>query len=158
MLQCRTHSPAETAAMAFRLGEKIPAGTVLCLAGDLGAGKTLFVQNLAKAMGVTEEVTSPTFNLMIVYEGRMTIYHFDLYRLESELELEEIGFYEYTDNPQGLVVIEWPDKFPEALPEDHIYIKIERTAGGEAERQFTFLLQGTRDESLYKELDGICRF
>ena len=88
----------------------------------------------------------------------MTIYHFDLYRLESELELEEIGFYEYTDNPQGLVVIEWPDKFPEALPEDHIYIKIERTAGGEAERQFTFLLQGTRDESLYKELDGICRF
>ena len=158
MLQCRTNSPAETGALAFRLGEKIPSGTVLCLEGDLGAGKTLFVQNLARALGVTEEVTSPTFNLMNVYKGRLTIYHFDLYRLETEQELEEIGFYEYTDDPAGLVVIEWPDKFPDSLPEDHIYIKIERTTGAEQERCFSFSLRGTRDGSLYKELDGICQF
>ena len=158
MPQCRTSSPAETAALAFRLGEKIPSGTVLCLEGDLGAGKTLFVQHLARAMGVTDEVTSPTFNLMNVYKGRMTICHFDLYRLESDLELEEIGFYEYAEDPEGLVVIEWPDKFPDALPEDHIYMKIERTAGDPEERNITFSLRGTKDEVLYKERDGICQF
>lgn len=62
-------------------------------------------------------MTSPTFNLMNVYEGICPIYHFDLYRLETEEELEDIGFYEYTEDPEGIVVIEWPDKFPQCMPE-----------------------------------------
>ena len=158
MFQRITGSPAETGKLASVIGSRLPAGIVLCLEGDLGAGKTLFVQSLAHSMGVEGEVTSPTFNLMNIYEGRMKIFHFDLYRLETEDELEEIGFYEYVEEPEGLVVIEWPDKFPDSLPEDHIYIKIERTTGAEQERCFTFSLRGTRDGSLYKELDGICQF
>ena len=90
--------------MAEMVGQKIREGTVLCLEGDLGVGKTLFVQSLAHTLGVEGEVTSPTFNLMNVYEGICPIYHFDLYRLETEEELEDIGFYEYTEDPEGIVV------------------------------------------------------
>ena len=123
MFQRITGSPAETGKLASVIGSRLPAGIVLCLEGDLGAGKTLFVQSLAHSMGVEGEVTSPTFNLMNIYEGRMKIFHFDLYRLETEDELEEIGFYEYVEEPEGLVVIEWPDKFPEALPESYLHIQ-----------------------------------
>ena len=109
MFTCTTNSPEETAHLAELVGQKIREGTVLCLEGDLGAGKTLFVQSLAHTLGVEGEVTSPTFNLMNVYEGICPIYHFDLYRLETEEELEDIGFYEYTEDPEGIVVIEWSD-------------------------------------------------
>ena len=118
MFTCMTSSPEETGHLAELVGQKIREGTVLCLEGDLGAGKTLFVQSLAHTLGVEGDVTSPTFNLMNVYEGICRIYHFDLYRLETEEELDDIGFYEYTEEPEGLVVIEWPNKFPESLPED----------------------------------------
>ncbi len=89
--------------MAEMVGQKIREGTVLCLEGDLGVGKTLFVQSLAHTLGVEGEVTSPTFNLMNVYEGICPIYHFDLYRLETEEELEDIGFYDALegDGPRG---------------------------------------------------------
>ena len=127
MFTCTTNSPEETAHLAELVGQKIREGTVLCLEGDLGAGKTLFVQSLARTLGVEGEVTSPTFNLMNVYEGICRIYHFDLYRLETEEELDDIGFYEYTEEPEGIVVIEWPDKFPESLPDDYIRVRITRT-------------------------------
>ena len=90
MFTCTTNSPEETAHLAELVGQKIREGTVLCLEGDLGAGKTLFVQSLAHTLGVEGEVTSPTFNLMNVYEGICPIYHFDLYRLETEEELEDM--------------------------------------------------------------------
>ncbi len=158
MFERITKSPTETAELAAWLGEKIKAGTVLCLEGDLGAGKTLFVQSLAHSLGVQGEVTSPTFNLMNVYQGRMEIYHFDLYRLETEEELDEIGFYEYTDEPMGLVVIEWPDKFPDALPEDYILIQLARTGQQENERCIRFSLRGETGKDLFKELEELCRF
>ena len=150
-----TDSPAATAALAARLADRIGMGTVLCLEGDLGAGKTLFVQSLARAMGVSGEVTSPTFNIMNIYAGRMPIYHFDLYRLESEAELDEIGFYEYADAPDGLVVIEWADKFPEALPEAYIRVQLERTEK-ENERRIVFSAAGEGLEPLMKELEESC--
>lgn len=150
-----TNSPQETAELAERLAEKLPAGAVLCFEGDLGAGKTLFVQSLAKALGVKGEVTSPTFNLMNVYEdGSLPIVHFDLYRLEREDELDEIGFYEYSYAPDGLVLIEWADKFPDNLPDDYIKITIER---GEKDniRQLRFSARGEADV-LLKELEESC--
>ena len=88
-----TKSAAETARLAQMVGKKLHEGTVVCLDGDLGAGKTLFVQNIAQMLGVEGEVTSPTFNLMNVYEGICRIYHFDLYRRESADELDDIGLY-----------------------------------------------------------------
>ena len=152
MFTCVTNSPEETAHLAELAGQKIREGTVLCLEGDLGAGKTLFVQSLARTLGVEGEVTSPTFNLMNVYEGICRIYHFDLYRLENETELEDIGFYEYTEEPEGIVVIEWPDKFPESLPDDYVEVHIERI--GEKSRQFEFASIGEKNQNFIKELEA----
>ena len=151
MFTCTTNSPEETADLADKLGQKIREGTVLCLEGDLGAGKTLFVQSLAKTLGVEGEVTSPTFNLMNIYEGICPIYHFDLYRLESEEELEEIGFYEYLEEPEGIVVIEWPDKFPESMPDDYVEVSIERLS--ETGRRLTFSSIGEENKDFLKELE-----
>ena len=105
---------------------------MLCLVGDLGAGKTLFTQGFARGLEVTGEVTSPTFALMNQYNGRLPVTHFDLYRLEREEELDDIGFYEYAEDGRGVVLIEWADKFPDALPEPHIRLEIAR---GEAENE-----------------------
>ena len=132
-----THAPEETAALAERLGAAAEAGTVLCLVGDLGAGKTLFTQGFAKGLGVTEDVTSPTFALMNQYMGRLPVTHFDLYRLEREEELDEIGFYEFAEDDRSVVLIEWADKFPDAMPEPHLRLTIKR-GGGDDERELTF--------------------
>lgn len=145
-----THAPQETAALAERLGAVAEAGTVLCLVGDLGAGKTLFTQGFARGLGVTGEVTSPTFALMNQYNGRIPVSHFDLYRLEREEELDDIGFYEYAEDGRGVVLIEWADKFPDAVPEPHIRLKIER---GEKENERRLAFSTTEeDNALWRAL------
>ena len=158
MFKFKSDAPARTAELARRLAGVLRPGTVICLDGDLGAGKTLFVQNLAASLGVQGEVTSPTFNLMNVYEeGRLPLVHFDLYRLEQEYELDEIGFYDYVENPDGLVLIEWAEKFPECLPEDHIALQIQRT-DVENERVLVFSLAGSALQDVYKEMEKLCQF
>ena len=145
-----THAPQETAALAERLGAAAETGTVLCLVGDLGAGKTLFTQGFARGLGVTEEVTSPTFALMNQYCGRLPVTHFDLYRLELEEELDEIGFYEFAEPSGGVVLIEWADKFPDALPKPHIRLEIER-GDTEDERRLMFFTT-EEDSALWRAL------
>ena len=158
MFKFKSDAPARTAELARRLAGVLRPGTVICLDGDLGAGKTLFVQNLAASLGVQGEVTSPTFNLMNLYEdGRLPLVHFDLYRLEQEYELDEIGFYDYVENPDGLVLIEWAEKFPECLPEDHIALQIQRT-DVENERVLVFSLAGSALRDVYKEMEKLCQF
>ena len=145
-----THAPQETAALAEQLGAAAESGTVLCLVGDLGAGKTLFTQGFARGLGVTEEVTSPTFALMNQYCGRLPVTHFDLYRLEREEELDEIGFYEFAEPSGGVVLIEWADKFPDALPKPHIRLEIER-GDTEDERRLMFFTT-EEDSALWRAL------
>ena len=158
MFKFKSDAPARTAELARRLAGVLRPGTVICLDGDLGAGKTLFVQNLAAGLGVQGEVTSPTFNLMNLYEdGRLPLVHFDLYRLEQEYELDEIGFYDYVENPDGLVLIERAEKFPECLPEDHIALQIQRT-DVENERVLVFSLAGSALQDVYKEMEKLCQF
>ncbi len=145
-----THAPEETAALAERLGAAAEAGLVLCLTGALGAGKTAFAQGFARGLGVAETVTSPTFALMNLYEGRLPFVHFDLYRLEREEELEGIGFFEYAERPDAAVLIEWAERFEDALPEPHIRLVIER---GTAERERRLLLSaGDTEAAFWKEL------
>lgn len=158
MVEFVSRSPETTARLGFQLGRCIKPGTVLCLDGDLGAGKTLFVQNLAKGMDITEDVTSPTFNLMNIYEGRLRLYHFDLYRLEQEYELEDIGFYDYTSTYDGVVVIEWANKFSGCLPEDYILINIDRVDSDDNKRCITVTQVGNALDDMYKEVEGLCRF
>lgn len=158
MFQYKSDAPEKTAELARRLADVLQPGTVICLDGDLGAGKTLFVQNLAAGLGVKGEVTSPTFNLMNVYEdGRLPVFHFDLYRLEQEYELDEIGFYDYAEAPDGLVLIEWSEKFPACLPEERIMLQLQRTEV-ENERLLSFELAGHALENVYKEMERLCQF
>lgn len=118
-------SAAETKAAGARLAEKIQAGDVVALVGDLGAGKTQFVKGLAKGLGSKEMVTSPTFTLMHEYQSkRVPIYHFDFYRIESLAALRAIGFDEIVFG-DGVSVIEWADRFADAIPPRARWIKFE---------------------------------
>ncbi|AKT54454.1 MULTISPECIES: tRNA (adenosine(37)-N6)-threonylcarbamoyltransferase complex ATPase subunit type 1 TsaE [Selenomonas] len=153
MLTCVTHSPEETAHLAGTIGKIIREGTVICLDGELGVGKTLFVRALARTLGVESDVTSPTFNLMNIYEAACPIVHFDLYRIASEEELEDIGFFEYAEATEGIVLIEWAEKFPNAIPADHLSVRID--ALDAEKRKFTFIAAGEKSEALLEELKRI---
>lgn len=148
-----TQSPYGTVKLAEKVAKRVREGTVICLEGDLGAGKTLFVQSMARTLGVQGEVTSPTFNLMNIYEGFCPIVHFDLYRLQTEEELEDIGFYEYTDFPDGIVFIEWADKFPDDMPDDYVKIEIERIKDSRNMRRVIFSCVGEEHKDFIKELE-----
>jgi tRNA threonylcarbamoyladenosine biosynthesis protein TsaE len=115
----------ETLAAAEALGRALEAGDVVGLSGDLGAGKTVFVRGLARGCGVSPEipVCSPTFTLANVYPGDLPLYHLDLYRLESEEDLESIGFRDYEDG-SGALAIEWCDQVPGVLPTDHLRVEL----------------------------------
>ena len=156
MLNFKSNSPEETFAFGQSLGKILGAGQVICLAGDLGAGKTLLVQGLSKALGIEDVVSSPTFTILNVYESVFPIYHFDLYRLNYAEELFDIGFYEYTEG-NGLSIIEWPDKFPGELPEEYLWIDI-KTTNHVNERSFQVRAQGGRYEQICEELKKLCPF
>ena len=121
-----TDSAEETKRLAARLASALKPGDVLALEGELGSGKTQFVQGLAQGLGVSEDgyVRSPSFTLLNQYDGKLSLYHFDFYRLHNSLDLDDLGLEEYFDG-KGITVIEWADRFPGALPKRAIHIKFE---------------------------------
>lgn len=124
-----SHSPIETEEFAFSLAERISAPRVICLTGDLGAGKTAFTRGFARYFGIEKGVSSPTFIIMHRYMGSEVINHYDLYRIGDFDELLDIGFEEQIES--GISIIEWPDNFMDFLPEDKIVIKITRLSDNE---------------------------
>ncbi|EMR05377.1 hypothetical protein C772_02610 [Bhargavaea cecembensis DSE10] len=140
-------SPAETAGLAEKLASLLEGGEVITLEGDLGAGKTTFTQALAKGLGIKRTVSSPTFTILKQYEGRLPLNHLDVYRLaDSE---EDLGWDElfYGD---AVSVVEWAQYIEEELPEERLDILILRL--DENGRRFTFTPNGSRYESMIKEL------
>ena len=133
-----TGSPAETEALAQRLAAKLKGGEVLALFGGLGMGKTAFTRGLARGLGVVDEVSSPTFALVHEYQGRLPIYHFDMYRVENWDDLYSTGFFDYLDTG-AVLVIEWSENIESALPECAIRISIRR---GEEDNQRIFQIEG----------------
>ena len=130
-----TNSAAETRALGERLASGLQPGDTVILEGELGAGKSELARGIARGLGVTETVTSPSFTILNVYEsGRCPLYHFDWYRLESEEELYELGMDEYLGG-DGIAVVEWAERCPDAVPEDCIRIRLEAT--GEETRRIT---------------------
>ena len=118
--------PEDTFALGQKIGELVKPGTVISLVGDLGVGKTVFTQGLAKGLGITEPVNSPTFTIVQIYEeGRMPFYHFDVYRIGDVEEMEEIG-YEDCFYGEGLCLIEWANLIEEILPEHYRQVTIEK--------------------------------
>ncbi|MBQ7864530.1 MAG: tRNA (adenosine(37)-N6)-threonylcarbamoyltransferase complex ATPase subunit type 1 TsaE [Lachnospiraceae bacterium] len=119
-------SEKETFEIAKQLAEQAKAGEVYCLSGDLGVGKTVFTKGFATGLGICEPVSSPTFTIVQIYEeGRMPLYHFDVYRIEDIEEMEEIG-YEDCFYGEGVCLIEWAELIKEILPENRKKILIEK--------------------------------
>ena len=116
-------SPEETAAAGERLGARLGPGDVVALTGELGAGKTCFVQGLARGLGVTTAATSPTFVLVNEYRGRVPVHHVDLYRTQSLTELLDLGLEEMLDD--GVTLIEWADRCEPLLPARAIRVHID---------------------------------
>ncbi len=111
-----TYSPEETFEAGKKLGEQAQAGDVFALLGDLGVGKTVFTQGFARGLVIEEPVNSPTFTILQIYEeGRLPLYHFDVYRIGDPEEMDEIGFEEYTEG-NGVCLIEWANLIEEILP------------------------------------------
>ena len=120
-----THSPEETEKVGMALAEQLKAGTVLAYRGDLGAGKTAFTRGLARGLGATEPVTSPTYTIVNEYlSGRLPLFHFDMYRLRSADELFDIGWEDYLERG-GVCAVEWSENVEDAL-EDPITVTIEK--------------------------------
>ncbi len=121
-----TNSPEETFRAGKELGEKAEPGQVFTLTGDLGVGKTVFTQGLAKGLGIEESVNSPTFTIVQVYDGgRLPFYHFDVYRIGDVEEMDEVGFEDYVMG-DGVSLIEWANLIEEILPKKRTDILIEK--------------------------------
>ena len=137
-----TNCPEETEALGKKIGEHLLGSEVIALYGGLGMGKTAFVRGLAEGLGIDPmEVSSPTFAIVHEHEGRVMLYHFDMYRVESWEDLYSTGFFDYIGN--GVVVTEWSENIDEDLPDDKITIEI--SAPGQDERR-VFKISGMGDE------------
>mgnify|MGYP005607348039 FL=1 len=143
----KTHSPEETARIAYQIGEAVTQGTVITLEGDLGAGKTTFTKGLAKGLGIERNVNSPTFTIIKEYKGRLPLYHMDVYRVEDAFE--DLGFDEYFEG-QGVTVVEWAHLIEDQLPSELLSIQILYV--GENERKIVLIPKGEQYVQLCKEI------
>lgn len=146
----RSTSPAQTRAMGEMLSHVLQPGDVLILNGDLGAGKSEFTRGIAKGLGISGPVPSPSFTIMNVYQdGRVPLYHFDWYRLNSSEELYEMGLDEYLQG-DGIAVVEWPSQCQDAIPESCLNVCFQ--SYGENEREITLIPQGSFRTITWEEL------
>ncbi len=152
ILQIRTHSLEETHALGRQMGSLMQAGTVIALTGDLGSGKTSFVQGLARGLDVPEDyyITSPTYTLINEYPGRCPLFHADLYRLDNSVDFEEIGLYEIL-HEQGVVAIEWADRLHKDVLADHLAVHLEIL--DDESREIRIASNGTEADDLTAKLE-----
>lgn len=125
-MMIETYSPEETFALGEKLGQKAQPSAVYSLVGDLGVGKTVLTQGMARGLGVTEPVCSPTFTILQEYDsGRLPFYHFDVYRIGDSMEMDEIGFEDYVYGT-GVALIEWANLIEDVMPLSYTRITIEK--------------------------------
>lgn len=151
-VEITTFSAEETHALGKRIGQILTTGMVLTLTGDLGSGKTLFVQGLAEGLNIPETyyVTSPTFTIINEYPGRLPLFHIDLYRLSGSQAAEDIGFHEIL-NPESVIAIEWPEIIASELPEDSISLCFEIL--DDTTRKISIITYGLEGKSVIERLD-----
>ncbi|MEO6397283.1 MAG: tRNA (adenosine(37)-N6)-threonylcarbamoyltransferase complex ATPase subunit type 1 TsaE [Tepidiformaceae bacterium] len=140
-LELTTASEEETRALGERLGKLLRKGDIVLLSGDLGTGKTCLTQGIGRGLECTSAVNSPSFVLMNEYEGRETLFHVDLYRIEDVEDLDELGLWDYAE--RGVLVIEWPERGAELLPGDGVVVEL-RYGDMERQRRLRFLPRGER--------------
>ncbi len=147
-----THSEQETVELGIKMGKLLEAGDIVLLYGDLGAGKTVLTRGLVQGLGAKDVVTSPTYTLMHRYEGRVPIYHFDLYRLSEPDEVLDLGYEEFFYG-DGVSIVEWPQRLEYLCPEEYVRVKIEIV--GDGKRKIMVDAVGGRYSRFEKELRNI---
>lgn len=148
MVKIYLENEEQTKDIGYKLGQLLTPKSVICLIGDLGAGKTTMTQSLAKALEVDDYITSPTFTIVNEYEGRIPLYHFDVYRIGSSDEMYDIGFDEYIDG-DGVCIIEWANLIEDILPNEYLYIEMNYKETG---REMILTPKGEKYEEIAKEL------
>jgi tRNA threonylcarbamoyladenosine biosynthesis protein TsaE len=149
-ISMRSHSTAETEALGARIAANLFPGAFIALYGELGAGKTALARGIGEGLGIAD-VVSPTFTIVQEHEGRLPLFHFDAYRLKDERELFDIGFEEYLLSG-GVVLMEWPERVPDVLPEERLDIVLKGSA--DESRDILLLPYGKRYEALAQ---SVCR-
>jgi tRNA threonylcarbamoyladenosine biosynthesis protein TsaE len=147
-----TRTADDTRNVAAALAELLVPGDVVSLTGDLGAGKTTFVQGAARALGVTEQVASPTFVLVREYRGDVPVFHLDVYRLDRLQEVIDLGFEDLLDRT-GVVFVEWGDAIAPLLPDEHL--RVERRSHDGVARRLSFAGRGVRWAGRWERLEGL---
>ncbi|HMR99905.1 MAG TPA: tRNA (adenosine(37)-N6)-threonylcarbamoyltransferase complex ATPase subunit type 1 TsaE [Anaerolineales bacterium] len=151
-IEVKSHNPEQTRHLGMRLGEALQTGDMICLQGDLGAGKTTFVQGIAQGWGSTDSVSSPTFILVNMYrraDGGQ-LFHMDAYRLDSTGEAEELDLDSML--AEGALIVEWPERMQGLIPNERLWVEF--TPSGEEERELKFNAHGKRYEALLEILRG----
>ncbi len=151
-LKLISRSPAETQQLGKRLGEIAQPGDIFFLSGNLGTGKTCLTQGIVRGLGSSEYALSPTFVLVREIQGRLPLYHMDLYRLDQAAEIEDLGLDEYLYG-RGVCVIEWAEKGLSVLPAQYLLVRINYLA--DDERRFEFAAHGRRYEKLLSQLKSL---
>ncbi len=148
-----SRSPTATAALGRRLGERLRAGSVIALTGELGCGKTLLMRGIGVGLGVPpRQVNSPTFVLVNEYRGRLPVWHLDLYRLSGEADAVELGLSDYLARAgEGVMVVEWAEKIPSLLPDERLDVVFEVT--GKRQRRLDLTASGERFAGILEGLD-----
>ena len=142
-----THTQEETIALGEKLGKLLPKGTTLALKGDLAGGKTTFTKGIGKALNIKQVINSPTFTILKIYNGDLTLYHIDAYRLENcdyDLGMDEF-------EQEGVMVVEWPEYYKEYLPSD--YIEIDFSYIDDNSREIKFIAHGEKYMNIVKEME-----
>lgn len=148
MIKIYLENEEQTRDIGFKLGKLLTPRSVVCLIGDLGAGKTTMTQSLAQSLEVDDYITSPTFTIVNEYEGKMPLYHFDVYRIGSSDEMYDIGFDEYI-NGDGVCIIEWANLIEDILPDEYLHIEMNYKENG---REMILTPKGEKYEEIVKEL------
>ncbi len=148
MIKIYLENENDTKEIGYKLGNLLTPESTICLVGDLGAGKTTITQSIAKALEVEDYITSPTFTIVNEYEGKMPLYHFDVYRIGSSDEMYDIGYEDYI-NGQGVCIIEWSNLIEDILPDE--YLKIELSYK-DMSREMTLTPVGKKYEEIVEEL------
>ena len=144
-----TNTVEETIELGKKIGRSLKPGDIVCIDGDLGSGKTHLTKGIALGLGIDDHITSPTFNIVNEYEGRIKLYHFDVYRVNDPDEIAAIGFDEYIFS-DAASVIEWSDYIKELIPDDHIQINIANES--ETRRNINIQFFGKRYDNIKEAL------
>jgi len=151
--QIYTYNEQSTYAVGMAVAEILAPGDTILLSGDLGAGKTALTKGIAAGLGIDVGITSPTFNIMRVHKGRLTLYHVDLYRLDSPAQLQDIGYFDVFDSG-GVIVVEWGNRFPQSVPASYVFVDI-RIIGDEV-RELSLAAHGSRSEIIMESWIEAC--